>query len=462
MSEHRLHPVAIVDRAIDVIRQFGIYGLIAIIGQLRAGGGTRALLMLGGAGLVVGVAAVLYWARFRYTVDESGLTVRGGVIKRFERTIPRARVQSVDTVAKIRHRAFGVVEVRVEVIGGGSTEGRLRAVPPAEAVRVRSILLSGAGDESSPNPPLVRLGAGDLFIAGLTGGRVAVLAVVLGTAGDFLPEDFLDPKRISESSSIPLGLAFFGVVLITLAVVLVVSLIMTILVYWDFTVRRDGDVLTIERGLLDRRRAVVPLRRIEQNFLRRPFGRAAVRVRIAGYGDGEEAERASMLLPIGSLRQAQHLVSGLLPIPMDVAGVELEPAPGRALRRRVVRAVVIGGAITAGTFVWLGPRGWVGALSFAVGGLIAVAAWQALGHHVDERSVVARSGVLVRTTAVVPIMNIQVCRIESTPFQRLAGLASMRLRVPRGGARALDLDEARARDRFEQVRARMLSPATAP
>src|SRR4029453_19670997 len=99
---------------------------------------------------------------------------RGGLLQRWERTIQLPRIQSVDVVQKLTHRAFGVVELRIEVVGGQSTEAPLVALTPDEATRLRALLMSDLADEGeSSEPPLVRMQPRDLPVAGRTGGRVA-------------------------------------------------------------------------------------------------------------------------------------------------------------------------------------------------------------------------------------------------------------------------------------------------
>ncbi|MBA3622369.1 MAG: PH domain-containing protein [Euzebyales bacterium] len=48
-----------------------------------------------------------------------------GLLQRQRRVIPFDRIQAVESVRKLRHRLFGVVELRIETVGGASTEGKL-------------------------------------------------------------------------------------------------------------------------------------------------------------------------------------------------------------------------------------------------------------------------------------------------------------------------------------------------
>ncbi len=94
-------------------------------------------------------------------------------------------------VQKLTHRVFGVVELRIEVVGGRGTEAALVALTPEEATQLRAILMADHAEDAVDlsEPPLVRMRPADLLLAGATGGRVAVVAVMAGWAFQLLPED---------------------------------------------------------------------------------------------------------------------------------------------------------------------------------------------------------------------------------------------------------------------------------
>ncbi|MDP8958822.1 MAG: PH domain-containing protein, partial [Actinomycetota bacterium] len=65
--------------------------------------------------------------------------------------------------------------------------------------------------------------------------------------------------------------------------------------------------------------------------------------------------------------------------------------------------------------------------------------WRALGYWYGGGHVVVRSGLLVRTTTFVPLANVQHLRLTVGPLQRVLGLATLRLAIPRAQPRAGDL-----------------------
>lgn len=104
--------------------------------------------------------------------------------------------------------------------------------------------------------------------------------------------------------------------------------------------------------------------------------------------------------------------------------------------------------------------GAAGALAFLVvpvGALLGLVSWRALGHSIDARHAVLRSGVLVRRTLFVPLANLQHLALTSTPVQLVLGLATVKVAIPRAWGRATDLARDRAAERFDLLAEEMTS-----
>jgi putative membrane protein len=457
-DERRLHPAAVAVWSVEFVRRIGL-GFVPLLLTGRWG---RAIAL----GLVAAavLSSVVRTLRFRYRFDGPTLVVRGGLLWRWRRVLPVSRIQSVDVVQRLVHRWFGVVELRVEVVGGTQTEAALVAVKPDEADALRAALLAGHREAPSAVPALARLGAGSLLLAGITGGRVAVFAVLLGYAQELLPEDVVEGvfDRFGQAGLTGLAALLVGVALFLL-VALVVSIVATVVAYWDFTIARDGDRLVITRGLLQKRRAVIPIRRVqavrlEENLVRRAFGLATLTAALAGYaGQQDEQQQSGMLLPIGGREVALAVASDLLGAPADVLATHLHPAPSRALVRRALYAAVVGVGTGIAAVIAFEATGYLGFLALPVAAALGFLSWRTLGHTVAGRHAVTRSGVLVRRTTFTALENIQHLVLSASPVQRLLRLATVRLGVSRARPEAVDLDAGQAEDRFEMLGTSMLA-----
>lgn len=414
------------------------------------------------AGVALGLtllSGVVRWLRFRWRLEGGALVIEQGLLSRSRRVIPYERIQSVDLIRKVRHRLLGVVEVRVEAVGGSDSEGRIDALAVADAERLRATLLGARHRRSAPAAAVEQQAAGEelvamtprrLVLAGITGGRVGVAAALLGGAqelfGNRVEELFALPGRLTVGALVGLGVALllgaFGL-----------SVIVTAVVYWDFRVVRAADELRVRRGLLEQRLDTIPLPRVqalrvEQNLLRRPFGLAAVKVDVAGKAGGGDTRDTSLILPLGTRAEAHTLVAAILDTP-GLRDVELTPAPRPALRRRLVRAAVVAAVPTAVATALAGPPGLLAALVGLPAAAAALDAYHALGSGRCADVVIGRAGLLVRRTAFVPVRNLQSLALRSSPLQRRAGLATVELQIARGprawgDPRLVDLEGDRA------------------
>jgi putative membrane protein len=450
----RLHPAAI------AVWTSGVVGGIAIpiVVLMVVGGGGDSIGFATVVGGIALTAAVVRWSRFWYRLDERALHLRGGLLQRWERTIQLPRIQSVEVVQKLTHRAFGVVELRIEVVGGQSTEAPLVALAPDEAIRLRGLLMSDHAEEGEPTePPLVRMSPRDLLVAGLTGGRVAVVAALAGWAFQLLPEDTLvvNLDRLAGTDRSGLETVLLVAAALLVASVLI-SLATTVVVYWGFTAHRSDDRLVIARGLLQTRRSVIPVRRIqairlEENLIRRMFGLASLRVLTAGYGKSSgDQQQASVLVPVAPRERCLEVAEAALGSSgLRVAG--LRPAPTPALVRRLAIAAIVGvAAIILGfTLPDAAQPATFPVLPVAIGS--AYLSWRALGHAVLPRHVVARSGALQRRTTVAARANVQHLILHRSPTQRPFGLASLTLAIPKATTSVVDLDTEVAEERFDEL-----------
>lgn len=315
-----------------------------------------------------------------------------------------------------------------------------------------------------------------LVVAGLTGGRVGVAAALVGFFFQVVPDDIWVGRIGSLIQQAPdpttwVGLRILLVMIVfALLVGFFLSIVATVFTHWEFTLSATDDMLAVRRGLLTEHRDTVPFRRIqavrvEENLIRRLFGLASMRATVAGRAGASGNEGTDYLLPIGQrdevFRLARRVIG--LEVPSDLPdrvphpAPELQPMPPRARRRRWTRAFLVTGAVALVSWLFaseeLALSAWMVAGAAAVvvlvpGLLLAEGAWKGLGWSDEGTHAVVREGVLNRVTTFVPVQRLQVLETEQNPFQRVAGLATLHLRVARplmgSSPRALDLSLAGA------------------
>jgi putative membrane protein len=150
-SEQRLHPASLLFDTARYARIFAWPALLAFFGSGR-GAGPRI-----GDGFDYGDFDVWLWilllpsillsvARFlsfRLRYEPNELVIRSGILFRNERHLPYARIQNLDAVQNVFHRALGVVDVRVETGGGTEPEARMSVLPVSALDEMRARVFAG-------------------------------------------------------------------------------------------------------------------------------------------------------------------------------------------------------------------------------------------------------------------------------------------------------------------------------
>ncbi|HSL56521.1 MAG TPA: PH domain-containing protein [Acidimicrobiales bacterium] len=450
--------------------------------------------------VVVAGSRLARWARRTWSFDGEVVTLDDGVVRRTRRRVPVTRMQQVSVEEPLLHRMAGLAVVRIETAGGaGRAEVELDALPRHDAADLRAALLTAraeiaraevtraeverapaTGGATGPEPdggadaatvpafattapadpppwaptavaeePVLRLSVGRLAVAGVSGANLLVALAVIGAAFDALtrlPREVVTEVGDSADAVVgALGVALVAVVAVVAMLVLAAGA--SVVAHHDLTVVRRGDELHLRRGLLDRRETVVPLHRVKsvvvaENPLHRLLGLAAVRVRSAGGGAGDD-ER--VLVPLADSAEIDRLVQVALGRPVALDG--LDGAPPAARRRRLARrlgplaVVVVALGVVAG---WSPPLIGVALVAAVVATASGLDAYRALGVRLDDDVVVVRRGSLVRRTTVAVRHRVQSGRTSASVFQRRAGLATAHADLA-GGAAAVVLDQSVAR-----------------
>jgi putative membrane protein len=388
---------------------------------------------------------VARWFTTSYRIDAEEVQLRAGVLQRKVLSLPRNRIRSVSTDARLLHRVLGLTVLRV----GTGQEARgdaafaLDAVEAGEVPRLRAVLLadslagSAAQDTSDqPGPPLARWQPSWLRYSPLSLTGLAMIAAAFGllyqAVGAALPDSAFVRAGLdsAERFGVAASLAVFAVAVLVGSVVL--SVLRSLVTYGNLVLRRDRDVLHLTHGLLRLREHTYDMRRLRGGTLREPllvrmFGGARLDAVMTGVDGGGES---SLLLPPCPAPTAQAVLTHLIDRPDVVTGA-LRTHGRAATRRRWTRALAGPVLLAAGLGVayffvavpfWVWP-GW--AVLTACGALLAADRVRSLGHRVDDGWLVARAGSVERRRDCVAAGGIVGWTVRQTYFQRRAGVATL-------------------------------------
>jgi putative membrane protein len=326
-EKYKLHPVSAIINFIKVLKDM-IFPFIVVVAVNGFGGngdsnGWPSFITYSIYGIVLIfllVSGIVKWKRFRYWFEEEELRIEYGLFVKKKRYIPFERIQSLNYTEGIFHRPFGLVKVKVETAGGGPTkeaDAELTAIRKEAAEQIKREMMQVKNKQSAEIEginleeviaeearPIFKMSIKDLFVLASTSGGVGVffsgLAVFASQFSNIIPYEMIYDEVIVFIR--------FGVLIIVLGVFFVlliawiVSVIITLINFYNFAIRVEDNEIIITRGLLEKKKITLPLSRIQglrvvENPLRQLIGYASVIVDSAG-GSLEEKDEKIRLLPL--------------------------------------------------------------------------------------------------------------------------------------------------------------------
>ena len=377
------------------------------------------------------------WFTTTYRIEPDEVQLRTGVLQRKVLSVPRNRIRSVSTDARLLHRLMGLTVLRISTgqEAKGDTEFALDAVEAEQVPRLRAILLADAVPvaDAPMGRELARWQPSWLRYSPLSFTGLAMIAAAFGVVYQAGFHAAVQDSAVARSGAeaverLGVLLAVLLGVVAVLVTSVVLSVVRSLLTYGNLVLRRDGDVLHLQHGLLRLREQTYDMRRMRGGTLREPllvraFGGARLDAVMTGVGGEGEA---SLLLPPAPAGTAKSVLAGLIDDPGAVDAPVRRHGPA-AVRRRWTRALALP-AVLAVAMAAVGVPVWCWAVWLVVligAGLLAADRARALGHLVRDGWLVARSGSLERRWDCLDTAGIIGWTVRQSFFQRRAGVATL-------------------------------------
>jgi putative membrane protein len=461
---NRLHPISAIITSAKALKSL-IFPLVVIIltngfhfsFNFHSDNFWRTTFLFGiwGVGALLAlVSGIVKWRTFVYWFEDGELRVKYGLFVKKKRYIPLERIQSLNYNEGIFHRIFGLVKVQVETAGSKDRkpEVELTAIRKAEADVIELEMrraknqvneqMNNENDEPSlieevSVPAIYHMSIRDLLILAITSGGIGVvlsgLAAIISQFSDIIPYDEIF-NELADFAKIGAFLVALAVIF-SLILAWFVSFVITLINYYEYTVRIEDEKLIITKGLIEKKRITLPLNRIQairivENPVRQLFGFATVVVESAGGNGGEGNDKKITLFPLIQKQDCLETLEQLFPDINWRPEFIHSPKRARPFFYRIDFVWLI--PIIGGCSYFLYPYGLLSLLLIPLTMVIGIWQHKTAGYMIDGKQLTMRYRVFSRITFFMEKKRIQSIGTTQTYFQKRKNVMTVKATVMSG------------------------------
>lgn len=423
--------------------------------------------------------SVLQYIFTRYRVTGNAVELQSGALFKRRVNLAFERIQNVNIVEPFYFRPIGFANLSIDSAGSANDEVEVAALPLVKAEELRTYIsamrkgsagtadvaietlpdgsaVADAGSQNAPGEAFFERSLSDLVIHGLTNNRAFI--AVAGIMGVFW-QSGVSTQDIVDYFGIDFDLIIAGLSLVRFVILLVLSFILaigmlallsvlvSIVSYFGFTMYRSGPRLIVRRGLINKHEIAVRKSRIQsirlsQDWLDYLFRRRNLyleQLTHAPQGGQQPQQNKHVIVPSVRHSETREVTDEIWPLE-SVESIDYTPLHWRWFRKWAVIVTALNVlAFVFVTFVLQVHAGF---------SIAAVALWPALmvlvymtwkrgGLAVNGNMIVTRSGTIGINYRLFPIAKLQEVARVQTPFMRRRNVSTLvfmtaasRIRVP--------------------------------
>ncbi len=418
--------------------------------------------VVGFALLILAISIINFWF-FKFYCDDEKIQIRRGLIFRKNLTLYFERVQEANLEQAFYFRPFGLWALKLESAGSGKEEIILPGIHQELANTIKQRVLDAQKsspvkankeltDEIShdqnklPEEAIVdyrlKLTPIDLLRYGLMHNTliyyVAILGPILGqneqfwkSIGIWIENSPLTKEFSSYLSNHNLWVGILVVVVLVglvLFLIYAISIVLSLIKYWDYTLVVQGERFQYQAGLLNRlasgfRKHKLQTLVVKQSLIARLLNRYSIEVRQTNEANRKQGEiNLGFVIPVVTEKQLGDI--------LKILNMQTPEWKKCIPAKMFWDAFIYGGLLTlVAVAIFIGtqiPVWWsLGVLLAIV--LLSIKNWYSIGYAINENGFAAKYGVLGIKTIYVPQIKIQKIQLSQGPIQRLHRTASISL-----------------------------------
>jgi putative membrane protein len=309
--------------------------------------------------ILIIVFGYLNYRHFFFYIDEEKeeFILKSGVFNKKIVSVRFERIQQVNINQSFIQKLIHVYEVEIETAGSTKNEAKIRAVSKQTALYIRDRLLSGKNIEEekpfqsedivnaageNPDIPQIKISLSSLVKIALTSDYLKSLGIILAfiiTVFDRLKESVfreIDMGNMFREYLSRLHVSQYILLIAGLLIVLVFvfNLLRFVLIYFDFTIRRQGRSLQFSYGLLNTKNTIiqpskVQIVRLVTNFFQRKLNLSRMFISQAS-SDIQQDKKATIQLPGFNMQDGRQILQFLFH-GMPVEGFMIKPTNSKVI-----------------------------------------------------------------------------------------------------------------------------------
>ena len=410
-------------------------------------------------GLASMLWAILSYFKFYFYLQNGELIIQKGILKRSNLNIPLDRIQSVNINQNIVHQILNVVQLEVDTAGTKGSEFKFDALSKEKAEALRSILISKKKETSSSElsaddidqaellgddrKSILSLSFTELIKVGISQNHfrsIGFIMLVFFWVQSSVEDIGIETDKYTDGLMDFVTSASFNAVMTIIVmasiIAVLISLIQTILIYYNAHLWREGSRLKLSYGLFNKKEMSALYQKIQilqwsSNPLQKMMKIFDVRLKQAS--SSVVSAKSSLRIPGCTEDHIQYLKDSWLGddalADLKIHGISIHYFYRRVMFRMIFCAVLFGAYFLRGEI-----NGWLIFLIFLIPYFIYTSwlSYKKSGFAINHSTLYITRGMLDDDYALLPLSKVQNVIISQAPYQVRKDLANVDVHTASG------------------------------
>ncbi len=388
------------------------------------------------------IAAVVKYFFYTFYLRNDNLVIQSGWIKKKTLTVPLKNIQGVNLRQNIWQKILKVATVTLDSAGSEKVEVEIDALQIKKAEELKQQLLSGQNSEQAFNqetitePVLFQLTMPDLLKLSLSANHLEAFFILFGLSLNLVDDvqkifNIDGWKMMGDYANKLAGEKILSVTMLIIFVAgvsVLVSMLRTILKYYDFKLEESKIGWKAYFGLITSQQVLIPVKKIQifswkANLLRRKLNFWIVQIQAIGHD--EVTRKQQVHIPVTNLDIAIKLSRFYQTTRVLNKDEGLKISDSYWKRKTLFRALPSTLILSAIIYFFLPGFAWIGLLLFPAVAVHHYIWYRNFRWTSNNEGVQMFSGVWGRKYSLLTWKKIQQVEIKQSLHQQRAGLSSL-------------------------------------